>query len=338
MSLFESIKWKDPISDKPLTPHIECRDPYGNPYCGTMLIEGSDVGYPVLNGVLQGTPELAFHSGDWLRAYKARPPQIPEGQNLGSVESFGFQWGWDNKPRTDADLLWRAASRFGLAPEWFKGKLVLDAGCGAGAQSAFFSDNGAAVVSVDLSEAINVAYKKLHTRKDWIGVRGDIARLPFQSQSFDFVYCEGVIQHTENSENTVRELARLVKPGGYVAATHYNLPEKWHQRLRHALYAARRERLSKWDPYRLLAYTGILALTSELPVVGYLMKKSNFVVFNPRMPDFKSTWSCTYDAFGSHSFQRHVSPDEFLGYWDRAGKFEKVYSPQNENVVLLKKL
>lgn len=337
MTLFDTLPWRDPVSRKRLIPKITLRDPWGRPYCGAMQIEGEDRGYPIVNGILRATPELAFKYKDWLLSLALKPPCEDVGQDVQSTRSFGFQWAWDSQPRTAEDLLWRAATRFNINPGHFKEKLLLDAGCGAGDQSNFFLSNGASVVSVDLSDAIEVAAKKMQGNARWVGIQADISMLPFEREVFDFVYCEGVIQHTEDSLKVVKELSRVLKIGGDVAATHYGLPSKWHQKIRHLIKLKRRKKFSRWDPYRLLAYSGMLALIAEIPLVGHVLRKSSFVVSNSRMPDLKSTWSCTYDYFGSHSFQRHVSREVFRQYWDKAGSFEKIFVPQREMLVYLRK-
>jgi ubiquinone/menaquinone biosynthesis C-methylase UbiE len=338
MSLFDNLPWQDPISGKKLIPKVAFRDPYGNPYFGAMQIEETNTGYPIVNGILRATPELAVNNQKWLEVIGLEPPAAGGQQKECTVESFGFQWMWDAQPRTLKDLMWRAATRFKIDPMQFKGKLLLDAGCGAGDQTRFFSDHGASAVSIDLSEAINATQKKMKAQNNWVGIQGDIAAIPLEKETFDFVYCEGVIQHTKDSRKTVQEMARLVKTGGEVAATHYSLPQKWHQKIRYNITEKRRKRLSRWNPYRLLSYTGMLALLTEIPVVGNVLKKTGVVTHNPLMPDFKSTWCCTYDTFGSHSFQRHISTDIFRGYWDMFGNFEKIFCPDGESLVYLRKI
>lgn len=303
-----------------------------------MQIKGTRRGYPVINGIPRLTPELAHKFSEWVNMVGLEPPKISGNiQALSTVHSFGFQWSWDYDPRTRRDLEWRAAGRFGIHPRAYSGKLLLDAGCGAGGQSRFFLDNDARVVSVDLSDAIEVAARSLQGEKEWVGVQADIMTLPFEDGTFDFIYCEGVIQHTADSRKTVEDLTRVLHAGGEVLATHYPLPRKWHQKMRHWIYERRRKRLSRMDPYHLLAWTGLLSLTAQVPLLGFLMRKAGLVVYNSLMPDLKGIWSCTYDMFGSHAHQRHISPEAFRGLWSTAGEFENIFSPENEPLVHLRK-
>jgi hypothetical protein len=43
------------------------------------------------------------------------------------------------------------------------------------------------------------------------------------------------------------------------------------------------------------------------------------------MSDFKTTWTNTFDAYGNHAYQRHITPEEFWGYFESAGHMERVY-------------
>ncbi|MBI3761281.1 MAG: class I SAM-dependent methyltransferase [Chloroflexi bacterium] len=337
-ALFDRLRWRDRLSRSPLTPLIIAREPCGRPYCGALRVGESRAAYPIVDGLVWATPEGASRHADWLAGLGLSPlAELDSIQPGATVASFGFQWVWDANPRTEQDLQWRAAARFGLSPQDFDGKVVLDAGCGAGDQSRWFVSQGAAVVSVDLSAAIRVAYHKLRQCPQWVGVHGDITALPFEDESFDFVYCEGVIQHTRDSQIAVDELSRVLKRGGKIAATHYAIPTTWYSRLRWRFTVWQRRRLSQWDPYHLLAYTGLLAALASLPALGALLRLSNIVVHNPRMPDFKSTWSNTYDSYGSQTYQRYLRPADFRRMFDLAADYAALFETPREAVLCLTK-
>lgn len=181
------------------------------------------------------------------------PPDAKQDfQNESSVESFGFQWTWIGDMRSEADLRMRAAERFDPRSEDFAGKTVLDAGAGAGDQTRSLNEHGAEVVSIDLSNAIDVVASKMRLRSGWVGVQGDITMLPLDDAVFDIVYCEGVIQHTRDSVATVRELVRATRPAGTILATHYirNKPTSLIRRLKRQItagYEFLRRRLGRMD-------------------------------------------------------------------------------------------
>lgn len=342
-----SVHWRDPISGRRMTPVVMSRNPAGRALYGALVVQGTKRGYPIIGGIVMATAELAWTHRDWLRMQGLEPPSADtsEFQETKTVDSFGFQWNWASTPRTEDDLIWRVAQRYKLEREFYSGKVVLDAGAGAGDQSRWLLDAGAKiVVSVDLSDAINVAAAKLGGRTNWVAVRGDITRLPFEDDYFEFVYCEGVIQHTRDSLTTVKELCRVLRRGGHVSATHYSSEGSEAGGVRGLVRRAidrtvlrnRRERLSKWNRDKLFLYTGVLAWLGMTPGLGYVLRRLNVVVWNPRMPTFKATWVCTYDTFGDHAYQRLVSRDEFLGYFKDCG-FEMHKRFQDGNVLLMEK-
>ena len=99
-------------------------------------------------------------------------------------------------------------------PEGLEGKLVLDAGCGLGRFTEVVLNYGGRVVAVDLSGAIDVAYRNLHSRDNVHFVQADIFDLPFRPDTFDFVYSWGVLHHTPDPPAAFRKLTPLVRPGG----------------------------------------------------------------------------------------------------------------------------
>ena len=280
------------------------------------------------------TPELAERHRSWLAQANLEPPaSVGSADGLqpeATVESFGWQWTWNDDMRTDADLKMRVADRFGVTPEWFSGQLTLDAGAGAGDQSSYILRHGGQVVSIDLSSAIEVVARKLRMNSNWFGVQGDLTALPFASDQFDVVYCEGVIQHTRDSVATVRELCRIARLGGRVLATHYirSVPRTFLRRLvrkvRLGYYELLRSRLSRMERFRLLFICGIFASLAYVPLFGRFMRWSGTALWYELMPDFKTTWTNTYDFYGTHAFQRIIAPDEFWGYFDRAGGVQTI--------------
>lgn len=101
----------------------------------------------------------------------------------------------------------------------FAGKHCLDAGCGNGRGSIFMCSNGASHVDcVDISpmniqSTLNNA--QVFGFKDKIhGHESTLEKIPFDDNTFDFVWCNGVVMHTHNPDKCLSELARVLKPGG----------------------------------------------------------------------------------------------------------------------------
>ncbi len=98
---------------------------------------------------------------------------------------------------------------------WYRGRRVLDAGCGHGRYLDAFSALGAEVVGVDAGNGPEEAGVPVD-REDLAVVQGSVLRLPFRDASFDLVFCDGVIHHTPDPARAYAELARVVRPGGAV--------------------------------------------------------------------------------------------------------------------------
>lgn len=321
--VFDLVKWRDPISHAPLLPIVTARTPGGVPICGALRIEGTNYAYPIVDCVARLTPDTASKHKSWLSQLGLVPPPT-DGltadafQTESTVESFGWQWTWNSQMRSESDLYMRVADKFGVSPEYFAGKLVADMGAGAGDQSSYLLRQGAAVISVDLSSAIDVVAKKLRMQGMWFGVQGDITALPMQSGQFDCVYCEGVIQHTRDSEMAVHEISRVVRAGGEVLAAHYLRADpksslgRLKRRLSLRFYELIRSRLSGLDRYKLLMVTGNLAVLSYIPLFGPLVRRTGLALYYDLMPDFKTTWTNTFDYYGNHAHQRFLRSEEFL--------------------------
>ncbi len=111
----------------------------------------------------------------------------------------------------------------GLVPESFSGKEILDAGCGTGEKSCYFSYYGARVTAIDLCNSSLKRGRELAERFN-LKVEFslcDIADLRTEKR-FDHVFCLGVLHHTSDPYLRFCVLADLCKPGGTVTIGLYN--------------------------------------------------------------------------------------------------------------------
>jgi ubiquinone/menaquinone biosynthesis C-methylase UbiE len=108
--------------------------------------------------------------------------------------------------------------------EGYRGKKLLEVGCGIGTDLVRFARGGALVTGVDLSEtALDLALQ--NARHAGVSVELKLANgeaLPFEDSSFDVVYAHGVLQYTADPRLMVEECRRVLKPEGEAVFMVYN--------------------------------------------------------------------------------------------------------------------
>jgi SAM-dependent methyltransferase len=106
----------------------------------------------------------------------------------------------------------------------YRGRRLLEIGCGIGTDLVRFAAGGARVTGLDLSEtAVRLARKNLEAHDCCGGVLvADGATLPFAGETHDVVYAHGVLQYAPDPRRIVEESLRVLKPGGTAIFMVYN--------------------------------------------------------------------------------------------------------------------
>src|SRR5215831_4056913 len=106
----------------------------------------------------------------------------------------------------------------------WRGRMVLEVGCGAAIDLARFARGGAVVTGVDLAPSA-VALARANFEQQGLAGRFEVAdgeQLPFPDNAFDLVYAHGVVQYTAHPRRLVDECRRVLKPGGEAIFQVYN--------------------------------------------------------------------------------------------------------------------
>lgn len=127
-------------------------------------------------------------------------------------------------PESDAcRLLWKREetilSNLGFSPEDFRGKKVLDAGCGSGDIPLLLSSWGGEVDAFDINpvsvDHARIIAEKFENGKCCTFKQGSVFEPPYSGQ-YDFVFCLGVLPHVGDPRKAFDTLSKFVRPGGYI--------------------------------------------------------------------------------------------------------------------------
>jgi SAM-dependent methyltransferase len=106
----------------------------------------------------------------------------------------------------------------------YRGRDVLEVGCGMGCMAMNWALNGAAITAVDLNPVAIAQTRQRFAVHQLAGTihEADAEALPFPDASFDFVYSWGVLHHTPLTADALREIHRVLKPGGGLGVMLYH--------------------------------------------------------------------------------------------------------------------
>jgi len=182
------------------------------PRCRSLLVRNGEVmscgncgkAFPVVNGVVDFSGEEASEA------------------TRHTVKQFGESWQtFDHiEPYHEQQFLeWIAP----FPKDGFTNKSVLEAGCGKGRHTInILRYAPSAMAAVDLSEAIFLTAEKIRAFEasgkgspcETILIRSDLKNIPLPDSSYDVVFCVGVLHHVDRPEECLKELWRVLKPGG----------------------------------------------------------------------------------------------------------------------------
>lgn len=229
-------------------------------------------------------------------------------------ERFGYGWTAGGVPAPAAAPghyhLHVMQTAVGALP--FSG-LVLDAGCGDGVDLANSGlTAGCRAVGVELSDGgVRASASRIAAIDRAHLLQGSLLALPFPDRVFDGAYSYGVVHHTVDPEQAVREIARTLKPGGRLLIYVYEQFERraWPWRLALGAVNAMRQPISAMPPAAIRRVCAVLAplvyVTCTIPS-RHFSWAANFPYPAAQNRDMKSLIPDLYDRFAAPIEKRYT--------------------------------
>ena len=143
----------------------------------------------------------------------------------GYAGAFGFQWARHAQTQLDShNGLTLSRDRWFAVTGWpdrMDGQRMLEAGSGPGRFTEVAASTGADVVSFDYSTAIDQNHANNGRFTNVTFAQADLLHPPVARESFDRVFCMGVLQHLPSPDEGFSSLAGLVAPGGWLVVDCY---------------------------------------------------------------------------------------------------------------------
>jgi len=275
-------------------------------------------------GARQGAEIL--DGGLWCRQCRVEYPVLGGVPRFVATEgyavSFGRQWNWFRTIQLDSFSATRESERMleattGWRADDYRGRLVLDAGVGAGRFAEIVADKGGEAVGIDLTSSVDAAYANIGTRKNVHLIQADIFAMPFREGTFDLAYSIGVLHHTPDPRAAFDRVALTVKKGGGLAVylySRYGLAHHFSDLLRSVT-----TRL----PLRLMFAGSALAIPLyylyRLPGLGPLFQLLCPISLHP---NWRWRWLDTFDWYTPRYQWKFFYPEVFR--WFRANGFHEI--------------
>ncbi len=297
----------------------------------------------IISGEL--TCRNCHHRYQILRGVPRMVPDSLEMDKEKTASAFGWQW------QEFTELHDEYREQFldwvkPIQPEFFEGKIVLDAGCGIGRHTYWASQFGAKeVIGIDLSAAVETAYYNTGSLSNTHIVQADIFRLPFrrhQQAQFDFIYSIGVLHHTPDPEGAFHALVETVKPGGAMFAWVYGHENNG---IIHYAIDPVRKLLTARLPHKALYYlsyipAGVMqallkGVYRPINKISFLKRFSKYLFYNSyfyHLSDFnfRHNHTIVYDHLVAPT-AFYIKREDFMGWFKRAGLEQVELSWRNQN-------
>ena len=200
---------------------------------GAIRCRGCDRLFPIINGVPRLLPAslshyvVSCHPDFFKRCPALNPPAAREAapeKVAGTLEAYSYQYAKLHDQRNELER-WKQTflTSIPVQPDFFRGKLGLDVGCGVGRHLYWAHEFGAEMIGVDLTESVEQARGNTGDSARCHFVQADIYHLPFKKGMFDFAYSIGVLHFLPDPYDGFRSIVPAVKPRGKIFIWVYGL-------------------------------------------------------------------------------------------------------------------
>jgi len=234
------------------------------------------------------------------------------------VNSFSYEWDVfadtlldsRNKEKFSADFFQKHTIS---SLECFRGKLILDVGCGMGRFMEVAASYGCEVIGLDLSYAVDTAYRLIGYLPNVHIIQADIFSLPLKKKIFDFIYSFGVLHHTPDCKKAFCNLPQYLKKGGEISICIYAY--NWG-----IVFSSKFWRLFTTHlPKKALYYFSYIAFPLYylylIPILGKFLRAFFFV---PDIKNWKMRHLEMFDWYSPH-YQSNHSSEELAGWFKEMG-------------------
>jgi SAM-dependent methyltransferase len=156
-------------------------------------------------------------------------------------------------------------------PDFLKDKSLMEFGCGSGNDTEVLADVVKTLISLELSDAVDVIPEHLLARDNVLVLQADLLHVPVKRDLVDLGFCHRVIMHTPDPEASFRSMAPHVKPGGEFFLHSYDTHLRSMLQFKY-IYRPITKRLSTKTVYRILSVIGPVLY----PLVGLLRRVGLF--------------------------------------------------------------
>jgi SAM-dependent methyltransferase len=259
------------------------------------------------------------------------PRFVPLGGNYS--DSFGYQWNRGKWSRVQFESenagrpmeghtrrMWERIVGFDAGGADVKGKVIADIGCGPGRFVDVARAQGAKVIGIDYSRAVEAARANFPGDPDVCICQADALKPPIRAGAVDGAFSVGVLEHTPDPGKGVEMAFRMLRDGGWFALTVYTAGPYFGKRNLRFVRRVMRRLWPMFGPYPALAYTYMTVIPlrpidRRLPrlaaVLGTLLPHIS-------LPDVNWSLLDTFDRI-TPAYQSAHTPHEVFQWFKAAG-------------------